>query len=76
MNKPVARLLPLLAWLLLAALLPACTTKLLDSTPASCPRTPALPPSLAKPVPPETYSEDAEKRIDGWTVELKSSAIR
>lgn len=76
MNKPAAWRKRLLGWLLLAALLPACMPRLPDSTPTTCPRTPALPPSLSKPVPPETYSEDAPKRIEGWTVELKSSATK
>ena len=76
MNKPAARPLLPLALLLLAALLPACMPRLPDSTPASCPRNPALPPSLAKPVSPEIYSEDAQRRIDEWTVELKNSATR
>lgn len=76
MNKPPERRAPWLALLLLSALLPACATKSTGSMAEICPRTPALPASLAKPVPPETYSEDAPKRIDGWTSELKASAIK
>lgn len=76
MNKPNAKRPLWLALLLLSALLQACATKSPLSTPAQCPRIPSLPPSLAKPVPPETYSEDAAKRIDEWTDELRRSATR
>lgn len=76
MNKPNDKRPLWLALLLLSALLQACATKSPLSTPAQCPRVPSLPPSLAKPVPPETYSEDAAKRIDGWTDELRRSATR
>ena len=76
MNKIDARRALLPALLLLSALLQACATKSSGLTLDQCPRVPSLPPSLAKPVPPETYSEDAPKRIEGWTDELRRSATR
>lgn len=76
MNKTSALSAPLFALLLLIALLQGCATKSSGLTLDQCPRVPSLPPSLAKPVPPETYSEDAAKRIDGWTEELRRSATR
>lgn len=76
MNKPNAKRPLWLALLLLSALLLGCATKSSGLTLDQCPRVPSLPPSLAKPVPPETYSEDAAKRIEGWTNELKNSATR
>lgn len=76
MNRPNEKrpLWPVL--LLLSVLSASCATKSPLSTLVQCPRIPALPPSLSKPVPPETYSEDAQMRIDGWTEELRRSATR
>lgn len=76
MNKTDARRALLPALLMLSALLQGCATKSSGLTLDQCPRVPALPPSLSKPVPPETYSEDAATRIDGWTDALKRSATR
>lgn len=76
MNRNDVRRALLPALLLLSALAQGCATKSSGLTLDQCPRVPSLPPSLAKPVPPETYSEDAARRIDGWTDELKASATR
>lgn len=76
MNNTAAKSALLPALLILSALLQACATKSSGLTLDQCPRVPSLPPSLKKPVPPETYSEDAAKRIDGWTDELRRSATR
>lgn len=76
MNKPTAKKPLWLALLLLSAALQGCATKSAGLTLDQCPRVPSLPPSLAKPVPPETYLEYAPERIDAWTNALKRSVTK
>ena len=76
MTKTNVRSAQLGALLLLSALLQGCATKSGGLTLDQCPRVPSLPPSLAKPVPPEIYLENAPKRIDEWTDALRRSATR
>lgn len=79
MKTPNARLRAVLVTLLLPLLCAACAPRLPDSTAAPIPtrqEIPALPPALAKPVPPESYSESAESRIKAWQQKLTDSATR
>lgn len=65
-------------WLLLALLvsLTGCATPSAVSTIEQCPRIPALPPSLAKPVPPELRSMNAAESIKRWNESLRASEAR
>ena len=66
----------LLLLLLLAALSAGCATKLPDSTPVQPPQIPSLPPTLAKPVPPESFLERAQKSTQAWREKLISSETK
>lgn len=66
--------LPIL--LLLAALLTGCGTTLPDSTPVQPPQIPSLPPTLAKPVPPESFLERAQRSTRAWQEKLTSSETK
>lgn len=68
---PVMLLLPLLC--------AACAPRLPGSTPAPIPtrqEMPALPPALAKPPPPGSFSERAATHIEQWQLRLTDSATR
>ena len=69
-------LLLLLALLVLSGLLGACATKSPASTPVQPPQAPKPPPSLMKPVSPESYLERAQKNIEAWQLMLTGSAIK
>lgn len=71
----VMRLWPLLLLALLVSL-SGCATKSSVSTIEQCPRIPALPPSLAKPVPPELRSMNAAESIKRWSESLRASEAR
>jgi len=63
----------LLELLVLSGLLTACATPSPGSTAAPCPTPPAaprLPDTLAKPPPPESYSERARTNIEAWQRKL------
>ena len=70
------------AWpvMLLALLLcAACAPRLPASMPAPIPTRqvmPALPPALAKPPPPESYTEKALARIKSWQQRLTDSETK
>ena len=73
--RPRAALVMLLPLLLCAA----CTPRLPASTAAPIPTQqvmPDLPPALAKPVPPESYSEKALARIKSWQERLTYSETK
>ena len=73
--RPRAALVMLLPLLLCAA----CAPKLPASTTAPIPTQQAMPdlqPALAKPVPPESYSEKAAAHIKSWQQRLTDSATR
>lgn len=67
------------ALLLLSALLQACATPSPSSTPTICPpprQIPALPPSLAAPLPQENFLDDAMRDAQSWQDELNESATK
>lgn len=70
MNKRNARSFSLPMSLMLLLLLTGCATKSPDLIPVQPPQTPALPPSLAKPVPPESFLERAQRNIEQWQKKL------
>ncbi len=79
MKTPSARLRGLLVTLLLPLLCAACAPRLPASTPDTIPtrqEMPDLPPALAKPPPPESYSERAAAHISNWQQRLTGSATR
>jgi hypothetical protein len=57
-------------------LLVGCATTSTDSMPVQPPKIPSLPPTLAKPVPPESYLERAQRNIEQWQKELINSATK
>ncbi len=79
MNKPAWRRFAMLAMLLPLLSVVACSPPLQPSIGVSCPRPvtlPALPPSLAKPPPAESFSEAAQRDISQWQQQLISSATK
>lgn len=79
MKTPNAR--PRAAFVMLLPLLlcASCGTRLPGSTAAPIPtqqEMPALSPALAKPAPPESYSEKALARIKSWRQRLTDSETR
>jgi len=73
--RPRATFVMLLPLLLCAA----CAMKSPASTAAPIPtqqEMPALPPALAKPPPPESFSARALQRIQNWQQRLTNSATR
>lgn len=64
------------ALLTLTVWLPGCATKSCDSTAVQPPQAPTLSPSLAKPVPSESYLERARSDIEAWRKRLTDSATR
>lgn len=79
MKTPNARPRAALVMLLPLLLCAACTPRLPASTAAPIPTRqviPALPPALAKPPPPESYSEKALARIKSWQQRLTDSETR
>jgi len=79
MKTPNARPRAALVMLLLPVLCAACAPRLPASTAAPIPtqqEMPAVPPALAKPVPPESYSARAAARIKSWQQRLTSSATK
>ncbi len=79
MKTPNARPLAALAMLLPLLLCAACMPRLPASTSAPIPtqqEMPALPPALAKPPPPESFSVKAQQRIQSWQQRLTDSATR
>lgn len=79
MNKTAWSVAAMTAWLLLALSLSGCATPSPTVTlPPECPKPeiPALPPSLAKPPPQESFLEAARRDISQWLQQLKSSATR
>ena len=79
MKTPNARLRAACVLLLPLMLCAACAMKSPASTAAPIPtrqEMPALPPALAKPPPPESYTEKALARIKSWQERLTSSATR
>ena len=79
MKTPNARPRAVLVMLLPLLLCAACAPRLPASTPAPIPtrqETPALPPALAKPVQPESYSEKAQALIRSWQQRLTDSATK
>lgn len=65
-----------LVWLLPTVLLMGCETTSQISTSVECPQVPTLPPSLAKPVPPENFLERAQRDIETWRQQLKGSPTK
>ena len=79
MKMPNARPRAVPVMLLLPLLCAACAPRLPASTAAPIPtlqEMPDLPPALAKPPPPESYSEKALARIKSWQERLTSSATK
>lgn len=79
MKTPNARPRAALVMLLPLLLCAACAPRLPASTAAPIPtqqEMPAVPPALAKPVPPESFSERALARIRSWQQRLTDSATR
>ena len=79
MKTPNARPRAVPVMLLLPLLCAACAPRLPASTAAPIPtrqEMPALPPALAKPVPPESYSEKALARIKSWQQRLTDSETK
>lgn len=66
----------LIGWLALTLLLTACATKSPDSMPVQFPKVPPLPPTLAKPVPQESFLERARSDTQTWLKKLKSSETK
>lgn len=63
-------------WLLPTLLLAGCATKCPPSTPEPSLQTPELPPSLARPAPPENFLERAQRDIEEWRQKLRGSPTR
>ena len=79
MKTPNARLRAACVLLLPLMLCAGCAMKSPASTAAPIPtrqEMPALPPALAQPPPPESYTEKALARIKSWQERLTSSATR
>ena len=79
MKTPNARPRAVLAMLLPLLLCAACTPRLPASTAAPIPTQqvmPDLPPALAMPVQPESYSEKALARIKSWQQRLTDSETK
>lgn len=80
MNRTAVSLIALLTLLLLVPSLNGCAapSPIAPLPPLLCPRPeiPALPPSLAKPPPQESYLEAARRDISQWLQQLKSTATR
>lgn len=79
MKTPNVKPRAALVMLLLPLLCAACAPRLPASTSAPIPtrqEMPALPPALAKPVPPESFSVKAQQRIQSWQQRLTDSAAR
>lgn len=79
MKTPNARLRAACVLLLPLMLCAACMPRLPARAAAPIPtrqEMPALPPALAKPPPPESYSEKALARIKSWQERLTSSATK
>jgi len=76
MTLPKDRPCSLPVLLLLTSSLAACATKSTDSMPVQPPQIPSLPPSLAKPVSPESYLERAQTDIGTWRERLTNSATK
>ena len=76
MTKPKNKTSWLLLLLAPMLLLQACATKSSDLMPVQPPQTPALPPSLAKPPPPESYLERAQSDIEVWRKALTNSEAK
>lgn len=79
MNRTAASWIAMLALLLLAPSLSGCAAPSpIVMPPAPCPKPeiPALPPSLAKPPPQESFLDAARRDISEWLSELKNSATR
>ncbi len=79
MKTPNARLRAACVLLLPLMLCAGCMPRLPARAAAPIPtqqEMPALPPALAKPPPPESYSEKALARIKSWQERLTSSATR
>jgi hypothetical protein len=75
-NKLTSRKLWLPVLLTLTVLLPGCATKSTDSTVVQPPQPPTLSPSLAKPVPPESFLERARRDIEEWRQRLTGSETK
>lgn len=76
MTKPKKKPSWLLVLPVLTLLLSACATRSNDLMPVQPPAFPSLPPSLAKPVPPESYSERAQTNIGQWQKKLTEDATK
>ena len=79
MKMPNARPRAVPVMLLLPLLCAACAPRLPASTSAPIPtrqEMPALPPALARPVPPESFSVKAQQRIQSWQQRLTGSETR
>ena len=79
MKTPNARLRAACVLLLPLMLCAGCAPRLPASTAAPIPTQqvmPDLPPALAKPVPPESYSEKALARIKSWQQRLTDSETK
>lgn len=79
MKTPSVKLLAAFVMLPLLLLCAGCAARSPASTAAPIPtrqETPALPPALAKPAPPESYSDKAAARIKSWQQTLTDSATR
>lgn len=79
MKTPNVRPRAVLVMLLPLLLCAGCATRLPASTAAPIPtrqEMPALPPALARPVPPESYSERAAAHIRNWQLRLTGSETR
>lgn len=79
MKTPNARLYAVPMMLLVLLLCAACAPRLPASTSAPIPtrqEMPALPPALAKPVPPESFSARALVHIKSWQQRLTDSATK
>lgn len=63
-------------WLLPTLLLTGCAGICPPSTPVETPQTPALPPSLAKPVPLENFLDRAQRDIEEWRSRLRDSLTK
>lgn len=64
------------ALLLPSVLLAGCATRSPDSTPAQPLQAPKLPPSLARPVSPDSYLERAQRSIEEWRKRLTDSETK
>jgi len=79
MNRTVGKATALAAWLLLVLSLSGCAASSpIVTPPLPCPKPeiPALPPSLAKPPPQESFLDAARRDISTWLQQLKDSATR